>query len=94
MNWIDEIVSGYSTGSFSTMIARDIWNIRNWLRSTLTEAHYRGTQEALAKVEEWVKTCRDYDSVSGGLPGYVGGRTNAFNQVLHHLQQLKDNKTV
>lgn len=49
------------------------------IQGALNEAHKAGAQEALAKVEEWAKE-------------NIIGDENATYPLLHHIQQLKDNK--
>lgn len=55
----------------------------------IQEAHTKGTQEALAKVEEWVRE----NGMMWSHPNEFGVAQIVVNadDLLHHLQQLKDN---
>lgn len=60
------------------------------LEDLVKEAHTKGTQEALAKVEEWVNG-KQFEAISfsTGSEWVV-----VADDLLHHLQQLKDKKTL
>lgn len=102
MNWIDESIEKLENDwrqksgkdlSFNNFFIDDV-------RTALTEAHTKGTQEALAKVEEWASEGKRFYEWAHQIAttpeqkAHYKENIEMSNKLLHHLQQLKEEKQV
>ena len=97
MNWIDDTVRELHYGLPIDLAHRE--ELIKFVETALTEAHSKGTQEALAKVEEWVNLVKNewFASKADTFAGQSECEHEAdrlFAKISTYLQQLKDNKTV
>lgn len=83
MNWIDDVMKEADDTQFPNLFCAKVW-----FRDKLQEAHSKGTQEALAKVEDYAKDRYAKMKNNGDITEYA----TVLLDLLHHLQQLKDNK--
>lgn len=94
MNWIDKLASciRYCKEQNGLPYCKNCGLDVQTLEGAYKEIHAKGTQEALAKVEEWVKIHKTITKKKYGE--FDAGFITALDDLLHHLQQLKDNKEV
>ena len=105
MNWIEEQMNAIYEQFAHTVGGKPVWDqpdeaerVFEFVRTALQEAHTKGTQEALAKVEEWLEKTYG-DGINNPALVIIEPTESGVSQrpalpaLLHHLQQLKDNKT-